>query len=403
MVAALVLYFFANQTQVGWLYLMAAVQIGCIPAAWWLNRGAVRTLTVERSAHVAEPAPYPLRTGVTARLPDTFHVGDQVEIALKLLTQRDSAQILISEVCAFIDETVQSSRPICIPFLPRSTPVEHRYAVTITRRGICRFDQIKVDSKAPFGIFTRTQGLSAPASYLVYPEVCLLPRLDFLDNLRSVQSVRARPGYGSEVIGVRPYRHGDSPRHIHWRATARSRELITKEFADEAQPTLLLALDCFAHPGSDPSNFELGVKAATALGEYAVRNGYTLLLAAETGEAVSPLKPIGWQLMLERLARVAPSGSHRLGDVLRRRAETQIAIVLPAADETAIPALSALRAGGSRVLAVVVGSGYETDDFVRQLVAVGIDVRHVRSDDDWAAVLAARRSEAAPAQEIVRA
>jgi hypothetical protein len=51
----------------------------------------------------------------------------------------------------------------------------------------------------------------------------------------------------------------------------------------------------------------------------------------------------------------------------------------------------------------VVGSGYETDDFVRQLVAVGIDVRHVRSDDDWAAVLAARRSEAAPAQEIVRA
>ena len=38
LIGALVLYFFANQTQVGWLYVMCAVLAGTVLSAWWLSR-----------------------------------------------------------------------------------------------------------------------------------------------------------------------------------------------------------------------------------------------------------------------------------------------------------------------------------------------------------------------------
>ena len=87
-------------------------------------------------------------------------------------------------------------------------------------------------------------------------------------------------------MGVRPYRTSDSPRHIHWRIVARRQQLMTKEFAEEAQPGLTLALDVFAHPYPAPAGkhtpFEWGVKLAASIGEYAHRRRYPLHLASSS-------------------------------------------------------------------------------------------------------------------------
>jgi uncharacterized protein (DUF58 family) len=396
LVAAVVLYFFANQTQVGWLYLMAAVLASCVGAAWWVNRGVLKTITLDRGAHVADPAPYPLRGGATARLPDTFHVGDTVAVTLRMKTRRDTAQLLALETCAFRETPASSVEQLYIPRLPSHTPIEYTYTAPIERRGVCRFDALDLTSSAPFGIFRRAGRVPAPASYLVYPEVRALSSLDFLDHNRNMPSPRTRAGYGSEVIGARPYRHGDSPRHIHWRATARSRELISKEFADDAQPTLLLALDCYAHPTIDQAYFELGVKAATALGEYALRNGYALLLATEMTTNAAPLTPASWHTLLETLARVTPTGERRLSDVLRGRGAGQIAVVLPHPDDAVIAVLASLRASGSRILAVVI----EQDEFAARLRGVGVDVRLLREDNDWRTALAGQIIEAEQKQGV---
>jgi uncharacterized protein (DUF58 family) len=47
-VAAVVVYLFANQTQVGWLYVMAALLAGTMAAAGWLSRRALHGLSGER-------------------------------------------------------------------------------------------------------------------------------------------------------------------------------------------------------------------------------------------------------------------------------------------------------------------------------------------------------------------
>lgn len=41
LIAASLIYLFANQTQVGWMYVMAALLTGMMPAAWAVNRRAL--------------------------------------------------------------------------------------------------------------------------------------------------------------------------------------------------------------------------------------------------------------------------------------------------------------------------------------------------------------------------
>jgi uncharacterized protein (DUF58 family) len=389
LVAALVLYFFANQTQVGWLYVMSAVMAGCVAAARWVNRRALTSVTATRSLRLHTAALYPGAKGTTARLPDAIHVGDTVEIAIRLRAARDSAQIMLAETCPLVDEATTRAQTLYVPHLPRRGTVEYAYNVPVGKRGAHHFAPMRAASRAPFGIFERSGAIPADVSLLVYPEVRALRRLEMLDRRLAPQQPRARAGHGGEILGTRPYRPGDSPRHIHWRSSARQGQLISKEFADESQPALLLALDCFAHPYGSNEAFEIGVKIATTLGEYALRSGYRLTLLADGLEETPTTlvrHPASWHMLLETLARVQPIATRPLADGLRRQSEAQIAVVLPYPNHSLVPTLTALNASGVNVLSVVIG-GVDCEPLTAPLRAVGIAVKHIRDDDDWLTIL----------------
>lgn len=389
LVAALVLYFFANQTQVGWLYVMAAVMAGCVLAAGLVNRHSLRSVNATRSLRLHTAAPDPGSKGVTARLPDAIHVGDTVEIALTLGAAQESAQLTLREECPLIEDDGTGTKLLYVPHLPKRGVVEYAYTVIVGRRGAHHFTSMRAESRALFGIFARSGTIAAEASLLVYPEVHPLRRLEMLDRRLSPQQPRARAGHGGEILGTRPYRPGDSPRHIHWRSSARLGQLVSKEFADESQPSLLLALDCFAHPTGSPQGFEFGVKIATSLGEYALRSGYRLMLLADGLEKPSAAivsHPVGWHLLLETLARVQPIATRPLANALRTQSEAQIAIVLPSPDQSLIPILTTLNASGVNLLVAIIG-GAECEPLATSLAAVGIVVKHLRQGDDWLPIL----------------
>jgi uncharacterized protein (DUF58 family) len=47
-------------------------------------------------------------------------------------------------------------------------------------------------------------------------------------------------GEGDDFAGTRPYVHGESQRHIDWRAVARGQSLVTKQFTAEAEGVVYL-------------------------------------------------------------------------------------------------------------------------------------------------------------------
>jgi uncharacterized protein (DUF58 family) len=381
--AALVLYLFANQTQVGWLYVMSALLAGVVLAAWWLGRGMLKGLSGKRQIGQME-----------------MHEGDTVHVSLSLSKQKGGAsQIGLDECCPLAaPDSPQRSMKLFIPVLPSGGSVAFDYDVLVDRRGVHEFSPLALTSRAPFGFFRRQRQLFIPTRALVYPEVRPLKRLDLLDKQIAPEVTKQRAGIGYEVIGVRPFRTGDSGRHIHWRSVARTGQLISKEFADEAQPGLSLALDLYAHPffSTDSKHvpFEWLVKVAASIADYARVKGYPLHIVADGEVLAVPNGPVSWSAVLQYLARVQPTGKRHLNQVIGNQStQASVAAVFPWPDSSVIEPLLTLAHRRANVLAVVIDPatfpvvGTSASDFVGQLQGAGIETRVVSFGDDWTSQL----------------
>ena len=383
LVTASLLYFFANQTQVGWIYVMAAFMAGTVLAAWWLGRNALKRITADRTIAPSDPP----------------HEGDAVTVSLTFRNTRSDSHIRTLERCPFADpHTPTHPIPIFIPSLPTNAPIRLEYDVTVDRRGLHEYPPLKLESPAPFGLFRRRRPLPLPTRLLVYPEVRPLRRLALFDRQPAALLAHPRPGIGTEFIGVRPFHSGDSPRHIHWRSVARTQQLISKEFADDTQPGLTLALDLFRHPypqtDSKHTPFEWAVKIAASIGDYAHRRHYHLHLLGDDSAWPPPPGPLSATALLEYLARIQPTGALTLADVLTNRAtQTFVAALLPWPDESAVESLVALRQRGCEVLAVVLdpdsfpASGLSGRALADGLTSAGIESRLIRHGSDWVSQL----------------
>lgn len=387
LIASVVLYFFANQTQVGWLYVMSALLVGTVLASGWLSRFVLRGISGDR------------KVGETAG--SDLYESDEVNISLRLRKygRLGGAQIRLSECCPLAaPESAQREINLFIPSIPAGGAVQFDYTVTVDRRGLFTFPALEAQTSAPFGFFRHRRVVDVPSPTLVYPEVRPLRRFDLLDRRTAPQITREKAGLGYEAIGVRPYQPGDSPRQIHWRSVARTGELISKEFADETQPGLTLALDVYNHPYAATDNkhtpFEWAVKIAASIGDYAARRDHPLSLLADPEVLPVPGSPVAWLGLLQYLARIQAAGSSTLAQVLSNQTtHAFVAVILPYPDESVVPVLERLRQRKVEVLAVVLdpqsfpAGGETAASLVGSLQSANIDVRPVTFGDDWATQL----------------
>ncbi|GMK39478.1 hypothetical protein PCCS19_25320 [Paenibacillus sp. CCS19] len=106
-----------------------------------------------------------------------------------------------------------------------------------------------------------------------------------------------------------PYRPGDDPRHIDWRAASRGRSWVTKREPASQPPALLMLLDTAAeaYDGNDYW-FDAAAGYAAAQIRYAVNNGVTfrLLGGMESTGGQQATRLSTQREALERLARMKP-------------------------------------------------------------------------------------------------
>lgn len=383
--AAFVFWVFGNQTQIGWLYVVSATLSGALLAAWFLNRGALRQISAERALS--------LKQG------DPLHETDALTITLHLHNRGrlPAAHLALIETCPLADpasDTHQSR--MFVPLLPERVTFD--YDVTVYRRGVYSFPDMQIASRAPFGFYERHGTLTVPTDVLVYPEVRKLTRLALLDEQPAAELTNPNTGIGSEVIGVRPYRPGDSPRHIHWRSVARHGNLVSKEFAQETRPGVTVVLDRYYPqplPATKHQPFEIAIKCAVSIAEYALRNGYPVHIAADETDMAAPQGAIVWDALMQYTARVTATDSNTLADVLGYRAMQQfVAVVISMPDDSTIEPILSLQHRGYNVLVVVpdpasfpIESSISAQGFTSTLERQGILTRTVQYGDDWAQVI----------------
>ena len=169
------------------------------------------------------------------------------------------------------------------------------------RRGRVGATGWSIATSDPLGFFRSTR--SSPDA-----EVALiLPRFMSLAGRRRSRELEAsvaapRAGSGSELLGIREYRPGDSLRRIHWRSSARHGELVVREYEPPGVQTLGIYLD------PEPATVEVADQIARIAASEAwdcLREGGRVVLWAPGLEPTRPLRDL-WAA-LEWLARY-PSG-----------------------------------------------------------------------------------------------
>lgn len=376
LIAGVMLYFFGNQSQVGWLYVMSGLLLGTLIAAFFLNLRSVSGIRFERRLNGQKYL--------------DLYEGDPIEIQL-LISNRSRfpvVQIQLVENCP-LDDPFQREKRIFVPTLSGHSSLAYVYQVEVYRRGIYQFPPVKVISRAPFGFFQRQTLRQAESHVVVYPEVKKLKEFDLFDRQLASQMVFPRSGVGSEVIGVRPYRSGDSPRHIHWRSVARTGQLISKEFAEESRPGLSLVIDRL-YPGdyeTKQNAFEWAIKIAMSVADYAQERNYPLHLIADISDDLPiPGGAIVWDSLLQYSARVSPIKSKSLSELLiGRDLQTYVVVIIPWPDESIIEPLVSLKHRGYVVLPILLNpasfpvSGIDATA-VGQLLIGEIDVNLIDFD-----------------------
>lgn len=248
---------------------------------------------------------------------------------------------------------------------------EAGYEVEVDRRGQHAFGDVTVRWRSPLGLWERQRRFEVPGAVRVYPDFARLRETGLrgrLSEQRAPVRARRRPGGENEFQRLRPYVSGDPYRHIDWKATARKREYVTREFGQESNQNLIFLLDCgrmmSARSGALTA-FDHALNAAVLLGQVALQHGDRVGLLAFDGGVRAWLPPKGGARSANRLIRgtydLFPSTDEpdyaaafrHLSQHVRRRS---LVVVLTAVfdEPNAELATSLVRALSSRHVAVAV-------------------------------------------------
>ena len=112
-----------------------------------------------------------------------------------------------------------------------------RYTLHGARRGYHELGPTVLRTGDIFGLSQRERHAAGVASFTVYPKIipithARLPSRRPSGEVRTRQRVLEDP---TQIVGIRPYQHGDGLRRVHWRATAHTGRLQSKLFEVSAQ------------------------------------------------------------------------------------------------------------------------------------------------------------------------
>ena len=101
--------------------------------------------------------------------------------------------------------------------------------VAAPKRGIVAIDRLRITTVHPFGLFRAWTWVHAPIEMLVYPRPSGSLPMPAQSGRKAGNRSQGQAG-ADEWQGLRPFRDGDSPRQVDWKAYAREAPLLVKEY-----------------------------------------------------------------------------------------------------------------------------------------------------------------------------
>ncbi len=175
------------------------------------------------------------------------------------------------------------------------------------KRGVLRVGLASVGSLFPFGFLRKDVGTDLSAEAVVWPAPVEYRRHAVGMARRVMGGERvSRAGSGGDLLSLRRYAMGDSHRLIHWKASARTGQLLVRQFAAENAEGYALWLRTDAAVWAHEEQFEVLIGFAATLAEDLFRAGRLTSVAIDA-EPPAPMRRVhDLELFLNKLAVVRP-------------------------------------------------------------------------------------------------
>ncbi len=153
-------------------------------------------------------------------------------------------------------------------------PVVLRWRLSCERWGALRIGMVTVRGHDRSGLLRWSADCDRRLSLRVLPSAGTLRSLvkPHRTLVTAGNQVTRAKGEGVEFADIRPFRVGDRPCSVNWRATARRDGLWVNEQYYERNADIVLFLDSFADPGVANPSLERAVQAACSLAAGYLRN-----------------------------------------------------------------------------------------------------------------------------------
>jgi uncharacterized protein (DUF58 family) len=262
----------AVNTQANLLFGVFGLMIGVLLIAGVISRAVLRRLRVKRvlPEHAVVGKPVTLLYEFT----NTKRFWSSLSVTLGEL---DASEAFVKQPFAYLLHAApRTSATVPTQVIPK-------------RRGLHVFDRYQLATSFPFGFIKRAIDRREHETVLIFPAIGQVdPKLLAMCKSadRSGATMRPRRGGDDEFYGVKEFRHGENPRAIYWRRSARTGVLVSKEMTQVSPPKLLLLVDTFLTGRSSAEHVavERTIAMASSLASHALEAGLMVGLYASADD-----------------------------------------------------------------------------------------------------------------------
>ncbi|MGZ4134758.1 MAG: DUF58 domain-containing protein, partial [Tumebacillaceae bacterium] len=289
-----------------------------------------------------------------------------------------------------------SSRELHFPGFNRKMQLS--YTLPNMPRGKYTLGDTYITTGDVFGLFRKEVIHQRTDDVTVYPTVVPIKYWHTVNKFNTGNSYAQNrmSEDSSNVIGVRDYAAGDRLSRIHWRASARTGQLKTKEFELHVTNDLMFFLNRSeqAYMGGSNQLFEMAVTTCASLAKYAVTKKYSVGLVSYGREKLtipSSRNLEQYIRIIEHLAIVQPDSGNEFHEVVLKEANylsrgSTAVLITPVLDDQLVNLIGFLeyRKIKSELFYMVGGRQMTEEDHARigKLSVFGVQTYLVRDENE---------------------
>jgi uncharacterized protein (DUF58 family) len=316
------------------LYLVLAVLLATMFVSWVASRSSIN------------------RIKVAVRYPDHIFVGESVPFDV---TVTNGKRLLPAfSIAAAMSEHYGTGSPrelaevAYFPIVPAGACARMRIERSFIKRGVYSVRGFVLGTRFPFGFIEQRLFIETPGEIAVYPQPGHLDDFVQLIPLTNGRVETYLKGTGSDLYAIRRYLSSDHHHHIDWKATAKTTQLMVREFTsdDDWRVTIVFDTQVEGPVAAVPrfaEQFERAITLAATLINYFIEEGAEVRLVTAGEDSGFGIGKNHSYTMLRQLAQLTPEEGedyHRLEETFsaRRIGSDQIRILITMAARESIVA-----------------------------------------------------------------